>query len=40
MIELGNMRNASAAAKMTPRRVRPQYADAIVAGVRSYLGGS
>ena len=40
MIELGNMRNASDAAKMTTRRGRAQYADAIVAGVRSYLGRS
>ena len=38
MIELGNMKNASDAARMTSRTGRTQYANGIVFGIRRYLG--
>ena len=38
MIEIGNMRNARDASRMTHRRGRATYARAVVAGIRSYLG--
>lgn len=38
MIELGNMKNASDAARMTSRTGRTQYANGIVTGIRRYLG--
>lgn len=38
MIELGNMKNTSDAARMTTRSGRSQYANGIVAGIRRYLG--
>lgn len=38
MIELGNMKNATDAARMTTRRGRTQYANGIVFGIRRYLG--
>ena len=37
-IELGNMKNATDAARMTSRRGRTQYANGIVFGIRRYLG--
>ena len=38
MIELGNMKNATDAARMTTRSGRSQYATGIVFGIRRYLG--
>jgi N-acetylmuramoyl-L-alanine amidase len=38
MIELGNMKNATDAARMTSRTGRTQYASGIVFGIRRYLG--
>jgi N-acetylmuramoyl-L-alanine amidase len=38
MIELGNMKNASDAARMTTASGRATYANGIVAGIRRYLG--
>jgi N-acetylmuramoyl-L-alanine amidase len=38
MIELGNMKNATDAARMTSRPGRTQYANGIVFGIRRYLG--
>ncbi len=38
MIELGNMKNATDAARMTTRQGRTQYANGIVLGIRRYLG--
>ena len=38
MVELGNMRNAREARRMTTDRGRAAYAAALVAGVRRYLG--
>lgn len=38
MIELGNMKNATDAARMTSRNGRTQYANGIVFGIRRYLG--
>ena len=38
MIEIGNMRNAADASRMTHRRGRATYANAVVAGIRAYLG--
>lgn len=38
MIELGNMKNASDASRMTTRQGRTQYANGIVYGIRRYLG--
>lgn len=38
MIEVGNMRNASDAARMTSAAGRDEYAAAVVAGIRAYLG--
>lgn len=38
MIELGNMKNASDAARMTAKAGRTQYANGIVSGIRRYLG--
>jgi N-acetylmuramoyl-L-alanine amidase len=38
MIELGNMKNATDAARMTSRTGRTQYANGIVFGIRRYLG--
>lgn len=38
MIELGNMKNATDAARMTTRSGRSQYASGIVLGIRRYLG--
>lgn len=38
MIELGNMKNASDAARMTAKSGRTQYANGIVFGIRRYLG--
>ncbi len=38
MIELGNMKNASDAARMTSSTGRARYANGIVAGIRRYLG--
>lgn len=38
MIELGNMKNASDAARMASRTGRTQYANGIVTGIRRYLG--
>jgi N-acetylmuramoyl-L-alanine amidase len=38
MIELGNMKNTTDAARMVSRRGRNQYANGIVNGIRSYLG--
>ncbi len=38
MIELGNMKNASDAARMTTRQGRTLYANGIVLGIRRYLG--
>lgn len=40
MIEIGNMRNAADARRMTSKRGQQQYANAIVAGLGSYLGRS
>jgi N-acetylmuramoyl-L-alanine amidase len=37
MIEIGNMRNASDANRMTSTSGRTTYADAVVAGIRAYL---
>lgn len=37
MIELGNMKNATDAARMTSRAGRTQYADGVVLGIRRYL---
>jgi N-acetylmuramoyl-L-alanine amidase len=37
-IELGNMKNATDAARMTSRTGRTQYANGIVFGIRRYLG--
>jgi N-acetylmuramoyl-L-alanine amidase len=39
MVELGNMRNAREARRMTSPGGRAEYAAALVAGVRRYLGG-
>jgi len=38
MVECGNMKNTSDAARMTTVRGRAQYADGLVAGIRRYLG--
>ena len=38
MVELGNMKNATDAARMTSRTGRTQYANGIVSGIRRYLG--
>jgi N-acetylmuramoyl-L-alanine amidase len=38
MIEIGNMRNAGDARRMTTRAGRAQYARAVVRGIRAYLG--
>lgn len=38
MIEIGNMRNAGDARRMTSRSGRVQYARAVVRGIRTYLG--
>jgi N-acetylmuramoyl-L-alanine amidase len=38
MIELGNMKNATDAGRMTTRMGRTQYANGIVFGIRRYLG--
>ena len=38
MIEIGNMRNATDARRMTHAKGRANYADAVVAGIRAYLG--
>jgi N-acetylmuramoyl-L-alanine amidase len=38
MIEIGNMRNASDALRMTSRRGQARYAKAVVKGIRAYLG--
>jgi N-acetylmuramoyl-L-alanine amidase len=38
MIEIGNMRNATDAHRMTHLKGRATYADAVVAGIRAYLG--
>jgi N-acetylmuramoyl-L-alanine amidase len=38
MIELGNMKNATDAGRMTSRQGRTQYANGIVFGIRRYLG--
>jgi len=37
MIEIGNMRNASDARRMTSQKGRARYADAVVRGIRAYL---
>jgi N-acetylmuramoyl-L-alanine amidase len=37
-IELGNMKNATDAGRMTSRQGRTQYANGIVTGIRRYLG--
>ena len=37
MIEIGNMRNASDARRMTSRAGQDRYADAVVRGIRAYL---
>ena len=37
-IELGNMKNASEAGRMSIRKGRTQYANGIVFGIRRYLG--
>lgn len=37
MVEVGNMRNAADAARMTTRRGRDRYAAAMVAGIRRFL---
>lgn len=38
MVECGNMKNKSDAARMTTIRGRAQYADGLVAGIRRFLG--
>jgi N-acetylmuramoyl-L-alanine amidase len=38
MIELGNMKNATDAGRMTTRQGRTQYSNGIVLGIRRYLG--
>jgi N-acetylmuramoyl-L-alanine amidase len=38
MIELGNMKNASDAGRMTSKSGRTQYANGIVFGIRAFLG--
>ena len=38
MVELGNMKNASDARRMTSPSGRTQYARGLVAGIRAYLG--
>ena len=38
MVELGNMKNASDARRMTSPTGRAQYARGLVAGIRAYLG--
>ncbi|MGK2852388.1 MAG: N-acetylmuramoyl-L-alanine amidase [Candidatus Limnocylindrales bacterium] len=38
MVECGNMKNRSDAARMTTIRGRAQYADGLVAGIRRFLG--
>jgi N-acetylmuramoyl-L-alanine amidase len=38
MIEIGNMRNAADAHRMTHKKGRARYANAVVAGIRAYLG--
>ena len=38
MIEIGNMRNSGDARRMTSRSGRAQYADAVVRGIRTFLG--
>lgn len=38
MVECGNMKNKSDAARMTTVRGRAQYADGLVAGIRRFLG--
>ncbi len=38
MIEIGNMRNAVDARRMTHQRGRAKYANSVVAGIRAYLG--
>lgn len=38
MVESGNMKNRSDAARMTTARGRAQYADGLVAGIRRFLG--
>ena len=37
MVELGNMKNASDARRMTSPSGRAQYARGLVAGIRAYL---
>jgi N-acetylmuramoyl-L-alanine amidase len=38
MIELGNMKNSTDAARMSSRSGRNQYANGIVFGIRRFLG--
>ncbi len=38
MIEIGNMRNARDAYRMTHKKGRARYANSVVAGIRAYLG--
>jgi N-acetylmuramoyl-L-alanine amidase len=38
MIEIGNMRNARDAYRMTHQKGRAKYANSVVAGIRAYLG--
>ena len=38
MVELGNMKNASDARRMTSSAGRTTYAAGLVAGIRAYLG--
>jgi N-acetylmuramoyl-L-alanine amidase len=38
MVELGNMKNATDAKRMTAKRGRASYATGLVAGIRAYLG--
>lgn len=39
LVELGNMRNADDAARMTSDQGRTAYAAAVVRGITAYLGG-
>ena len=38
MIEIGNMRNSGDARQMTSTSGRARYADAVVRGIRTFLG--
>ncbi len=38
LVELGNMRNADDAARMTTEQGRAEYAAAVVRGITAYLG--